>query len=51
MKTQLSQKQADAIRYIRNWLMHKGKTPSVRELMTALGYKSPRSAALIIEEL
>ncbi len=51
MKTQLSQKQADAIRHIRNWLMHKGKTPSVRELMTALGYKSPRSAALIIEEL
>jgi len=51
MKTQLNQKQADAVRYIRNWLMHKGKTPSVRELMTALGYKSPRSAALIIEEL
>src|SRR3990167_7806090 len=51
MKTQLSQKQADAIRYVRNWLMHKGETPSVRELMTALGYKSPRSAALIIEEL
>jgi repressor LexA len=51
MKTQLSKKQADAVRYIRNWLMHKGKTPSVRELMTALGYKSPRSAALIIEEL
>ena len=51
MKTQLSQKQTDAIRYVRNWLMHKGKTPSVRELMTALGYKSPRSAALIIEEL
>ncbi|MEW6108054.1 MAG: transcriptional repressor LexA [Nitrospirota bacterium] len=51
MKAQLSQKQADAVRYIRNWIMHKGKTPSVRELMTALGYKSPRSAALIIEEL
>lgn len=51
MKTQLTQKQADAVRCIRNWLMHKGKTPSVRELMTALGYKSPRSAALIIEEL
>ncbi len=51
MKTQLNQKQADAVRCIRNWLMHKGKTPSVRELMTALGYKSPRSAALIIEEL
>jgi repressor LexA len=51
MKTQLNHKQANAVRYIRNWLMHKGKTPSVRELMTALGYKSPRSAALIIEEL
>jgi repressor LexA len=51
MKAQLGQKQADAVRHIRNWLMHKGKTPSVRELMTALGYKSPRSAALIIEEL
>lgn len=51
MKIQLSQKQSDAVRYVRNWLMHKGKTPSVRELMTGLGYKSPRSAALIIEEL
>jgi len=51
MTLQLNQKQADAVRHIRNWLMHKGKIPSVRELMTALGYKSPRSAALIIEEL
>ncbi|MFZ6006053.1 MAG: transcriptional repressor LexA [Nitrospirota bacterium] len=51
MKEQLSQKQADAVRCIRNWLMHKGVIPSVRELMTELGYKSPRSAALIIEEL
>ena len=51
MNTQLSQRQADALRYVRNQLMHKGKAPSVRELMTALGYKSPRSASLIIEEL
>ncbi len=51
MKTQLSQRQGDALRYVRNQLIHKGRTPSVRELMTALGYKSPRSAALIIEEL
>jgi repressor LexA len=51
MKTQLNQKQADAVRCIRNWLMHKGVIPSVRELMIELGYKSPRSAALIIEEL
>src|SRR3972149_423590 len=51
MRPQLNQKQADAVRYVRNWLIHKGKTPSVRELMKALEYKSPRSAALIIEEL
>ena len=31
--------------------MHRGKTPSVRELMTSLGYKSPRSATLIIDVL
>lgn len=50
-KANLSPKQLDAIRQIRNCMMHKGRLPSVRELMTALGYKSPRSAALIIEEL
>lgn len=50
-KTNLSPKQLDAIRQIRNCMMHKGRLPSVRELMTALGYKSPRSAALIIDEL
>jgi repressor LexA len=50
MKT-LTKKQSDAVREIKNWLIHKGRTPSVRELMTVLGYKSPRSAALIIQEL
>lgn len=50
-KANLSPKQLDAIRQIRNCLIHKGRIPSVRELMTALGYKSPRSAALIIEKL
>jgi len=40
-----------AIRAIRNSLVHQGKTPSVRNLMRALGYKSPRSAAVIIEKL
>ncbi|KAF0145416.1 MAG: LexA repressor [Nitrospirae bacterium] len=51
MNVQLNQKQSDAVRCMRNWLMHKGEIPSVRELMAALRYKSPRSAALIIEEL
>ncbi len=50
-KTNLTSKQTDTLRHIRNWLMHKGRFPTVRELMNALKYKSPRSAALIIEEL
>jgi len=31
--------------------MHRGKIPSIRELMTSLGYRSPRSAAVIYENL
>ncbi len=47
----LSQKAKEALRHIRNAVMHFGKVPSVRQLMDALGYKSPRSAMLIMEEL
>lgn len=47
----LNQRQAEAVRYIRNAIVHKGAMPTLRELMSALGYKSPRSAALIIQEL
>jgi len=31
--------------------MHRGKMPSVREMMTSLGYRSPRSASVLIEKL
>ncbi|MDP3722891.1 MAG: transcriptional repressor LexA [Candidatus Omnitrophota bacterium] len=51
MKRRLSNKELAALRHIRNGLVHKGRAPSVRELMGALGYKSPRSAALIISRL
>lgn len=47
----LKANESDALRCIRNYLIHHGKFPSVRELMSALGYKSPRSAALIIDTL
>lgn len=47
----LNQRHTEALKYIRNWLMHLNKAPSVRELMAALGYKSPRSASLIISDL
>ena len=47
----LTSKELETMRQIRNWLVHRGRTPSVRELMTELGYKSPRSAQDIIEKL
>jgi len=50
-KINFSQKEIEAIKHIRNWLVHRARTPSVRELMGALGYKSPRSAQDILEQL
>jgi len=47
----ISGKELEALREIRNSLMHKGRIPSIRELMTSLGYRSPRSAAVIYENL
>ena len=48
---EFTQKELAAVRHIRNGLVHRGRAPSVRELMTALGYKSPRSAQDILEQL
>ena len=41
----------EAIREIRNSLMHIGRIPSLRESMSSLGYKSPRSASLLVDKL
>ncbi len=50
-KQQLNNQDLKAIRHIRNWLIQHGTSPSVRQLMTALGYKSPRSAQDILAKL
>ncbi|OPY85707.1 MAG: LexA repressor [Syntrophorhabdus sp. PtaU1.Bin153] len=47
----LKPKESEALKSIRNYFMHRGKVPSMRELMVSLGYKSPRSATLIIDSL
>ncbi|MHA4810211.1 transcriptional repressor LexA [Flavitalea flava] len=44
-------KAKEALKHIRNWLMHYGKVPSIRDLMNEMGYKSPRSAMLLMAEL
>ena len=49
--SKLSAKQLEAMRFIRNRVVHGGKAPSVREVMTALDYQSPRSAVLILQVL
>lgn len=46
-----TKRQIEAIRHIRNWIMHRARTPSIRELMVDLGYKSPRSVQDILEQL
>lgn len=51
MNDDISIKAKEALRHIRNTIMHQGKVPSVRELMNLMSYKSPRSAMLLLEEL
>lgn len=48
---QLSGKAKEALKHIRNWLMKHSLMPSVRELMQAMDYKSPRSTMLLMAEL
>jgi repressor LexA len=47
----LNLKSREALLHIRNLIMHSGRFPSVRELMETMGYKSPRSAMLLLMEL
>lgn len=51
MFLEFSNKELAAIRSIRSFLMKNGRMPSVRELMNDLGYKSPRSASVILQGL
>jgi len=51
VKLNLSAKETQALKIIRNALVHTGRAPSVRELMTKLEYRSPHSAMLTINRL
>src|SRR5260221_6208041 len=44
----LSPKELEALRHIRNRIVHHGEPPSVRDLQGLLGYNSPNAAAYII---
>lgn len=47
----LSEKENIALKEIRNSLINYGKCPSLRDLMNTLGYRSPRSASLLVNKL
>jgi repressor LexA len=48
---QLTEKEFQALRHLRNAIVHEGRSPSIRELAQALGYKSPRTAFLVLNRL
>src|ERR1700679_3439615 len=50
-KGQLTEKELQALRHLRNAIVHEGHSPSIRELAKALGYKSPRTAFLVLNGL
>lgn len=47
----LTEKEHLALKTIRNFLAHNGKMPSIRELMRAMNYDSPRSASFLVDKL
>jgi repressor LexA len=51
MESDLNEKEIKALRIVRTGLVHKGYSPSVREVARALGFSSPRSAMLVLNSL
>ncbi|MCC6962530.1 MAG: repressor LexA [candidate division Zixibacteria bacterium] len=47
----LTDKELEALRFLRNQIVHGGQAPSVRDLQKQLKYQSPRAAAYILEKL
>lgn len=51
IKKRISRKDLEVLRQIRNTLIHTGKSPSIRDIQTSMGYKSPRSITVILKRL
>src|SRR5580704_13898879 len=47
----LTERELEAMRHLRNAIVHDGYSPSVRDLARVLGYKSPRTAFLVLAAL
>lgn len=51
MEQQLTKRELEALRIIRNHILQMGRSPSVRQVMCAMEYRSPRSASILIDRL
>lgn len=51
MVNSISEKELQALQFIRNSLLHHYHSPSIREIMTHLGYTSSNSAAFVVNKL
>lgn len=51
MEAELTNKELIALKVINRHLLSTGTMPSIRQLMTGMGYDYPRSAALLIDNL
>lgn len=51
MEQQINKRELEALRIIRNHILHVGRSPSVRQVMNEMGYRSPRSASILIDRL
>lgn len=47
----LSEKDKKGFAFIRNMIVHKGKSPTLREINEVTGGKSPRSASILVDRL
>jgi len=48
---QLSENERKGLSIIRNWIFHKGRNPSIRELTKEMGFGSTRSAFMLVNRL
>jgi repressor LexA len=50
-KNQLSENERKGLSIIRNWIFHKGRNPSIRELTKEMKFGSTRSALMLVNRL
>jgi repressor LexA len=50
-KSQLTEKEIQLLKAIQAWILNHGQSPTIRDLMPQLGYKSPNSVDYVLNKL